>query len=102
MVTDAYSGRSARARRTRYALDMESSRMRLPDFPAMYALSGPLSEAQAAQESGDFAFHLYGQAAVLNRELPAAELMRLLVAETASVFGSLGASVKDRRPDRAT
>jgi nitronate monooxygenase len=85
MVTDAYSGRSARARRTRYASDMERSRMRLPDFPAMYALSGPLSEA----EGGDLAFQLYGQAAALNRELPAADLMRLLVAETASIFNSL-------------
>jgi nitronate monooxygenase len=83
MVTDAYSGRSARARRTRYALDMERSRMRLPDFPAMYVLSEPLSEAK------DLAFDLYGQAAALNRELPAAELMRLLVSEAANVFRSL-------------
>lgn len=89
MVTDAFSGRSARARRTRYASDMERNRMRLPDFPAMYVLSEPLSEAKTAQDSGDFAFHLYGQAAALNRELPAAELMRLLVAEAATVFSSL-------------
>ncbi len=54
----------------------------------MYALSGPLTEA----ENGDFAFHLYGQAAALNRELPAAELMRLLVAEAATIFGTLGKS----------
>jgi nitronate monooxygenase len=89
MVTDAVSGRSARARRTRYAAEMEESRMRLPDFPAMYALSEPLIEAGQARGSGDFAFHLYGQAAALNRELPAAELMRRLVAEAAAVFGSL-------------
>jgi nitronate monooxygenase len=85
MVTDAYSGRSARARRTRFASEMERSRMGLPDFPAMYALSGPLSEAK----SSDFAFHLYGQAAALNRELPATELMRLLVAEAGKIFASL-------------
>ena len=83
MVTDAFSGRSARARRTRYAADMERSRMRLPDFPAMYELSEPLS---AAGTSGDFDFHIYGQSAPLSRELPAAELMHLLVAEARSVF----------------
>lgn len=89
IVTDAFSGRSARARRTRYAEEMERSRMRLPDFPAMYVLSEALSDAGQAKGSADFAFHIYGQAAGLNRELPAMELMRLLVAEASSVFGSL-------------
>jgi nitronate monooxygenase len=92
IVTDAFSGRSARARRTRYAVEMERNRMRLVDFPAMYALSDPLAEAERARESGDFAFHLYGQAAALNREPPAADLMRLLVAEAATIFRTLGAS----------
>lgn len=91
MVTDAFTGRSARARRTRYAVEMEKTRSRLPDFPAMYALSAPLSEAAQAKESGGFAFHLYGQAAPLNRELPAGELMRTLVAEAAEIFGALSA-----------
>jgi nitronate monooxygenase len=89
MVTDAVSGRSARMRRTRYAVEMESSRMRLADFPAMYALTAPLGEAKRASKSEDFAFHLYGQAAALARELPAAELMRQLVTEAGSVFKSL-------------
>lgn len=92
VVTDSVSGRSARARRTRYAAEMEKSRMGLPDFPAMYALSQPLIEAGEARGTGDFAFHLYGQAAALNRELPAAELVRHLVAEAAAVFGSLQSS----------
>lgn len=87
MVTDAYSGRVARARRTRYALEMEENRTRLPDFPQMYALSGPLGDADQA----NFAFHLYGQAAALNRELPAQELVRTLVAETGRVFNALSA-----------
>jgi len=88
MVTDAFSGRAARAKRTRYALEMEESRSRLPDFPQMFALSAPLSDADA---KGDFAFHLYGQAAALNRELPAAQLMRTLVAEAGGIFDALSA-----------
>ena len=63
--------------------------MRLPDFPAMYGLSEPLGKA-----SEDFAFHIYGQVAPLNRELPAAELMRRLVAEASGIFGSLATSLK--------
>jgi nitronate monooxygenase len=83
MMSDAFSGRSARTKRNRYAMEMERSRERLPDFPSMSVLSAPLGQSE------DFAFHLYGQAAALNRELPAAELMRALVAETAEVIGSL-------------
>lgn len=88
MVTDAFTGRAARAKRTRYALGMEESRTPLPDFPQMVALSAPLGDAGA---KGDFAFLLYGQAAALNRELPAGELMRMLVAETGEVFEALSA-----------
>ncbi|RRI04500.1 nitronate monooxygenase [Mesorhizobium tamadayense] len=89
MVTDAFTGRAARARRTRYALEMEESRTRLPDFPQMIALSAPLSDVGA---KGDFAFHLYGQAAALNRELPAGQLVRTLVAETGEIFDALSAA----------
>ncbi|WP_214470206.1 nitronate monooxygenase [Mesorhizobium sp. dw_380] len=92
MVSNAFSGRAARMKRTRYALEMEKSRTRLPDFPQMVALSTPLSDAERATGRGDFAFHLYGQAAALNRELPAEQLMRTLVAETKGIFGALSAS----------
>ncbi|WP_312891308.1 NAD(P)H-dependent flavin oxidoreductase [Mesorhizobium silamurunense] len=90
MVTDAFSGRAARAKRTRYALEMEESRTPLPDFPQMYALTAPLGDADHARL--DFAFHLYGQAAALNRELPAGELMHALVAEAKGIFDTLSAS----------
>jgi nitronate monooxygenase len=54
----------------------------------MYAFSDPL--LQASSESGDlsFQFLLYGQAAALNRELPAAELVRTLVEEAQEVLGA--------------
>lgn len=88
LVTDAFSGRSARALRSRYAEAMEASREPLPAFRQMYALTDPL--LTAAQD--DIAsFHLYGQAARLNRAVPAAELMAALAAETASVFAKMSA-----------
>lgn len=89
MVTDAFSGRAARAKRTRYALDMEESRIPLPEFPQMFALSEPLGDARHEKE--DFAFHLYGQAAALNRELPAGKLVHALVAEAKGIFDALSA-----------
>jgi nitronate monooxygenase len=86
MVTNAFSGRSARAMRSRYAEEMAKSREPLPEFRQMYALSGPIEDAAADSEAS---FHLYGQAASLNRELPAADLFRHLIRETAEVFGRL-------------
>ena len=50
MVTDAYSGRAARARRSRYAEEVATASGSLPDFPGMYALSSPLRTAAAGQE----------------------------------------------------
>jgi nitronate monooxygenase len=88
MVTDAISGRSARALRSRFAEEMDRSRERLPDFRQMYALSTPLMNAAPDSE---VSFHLYGQAAALGRELPAAVLLRRLTEEAAEVFGRLSA-----------
>lgn len=89
MVTNAFSGRCARARRSRFALEMAESPERLPDYPTMYALSDPLLNADEAMAREEITFHLYGQAAALNRELPAAELLRRLVKETFAVFARL-------------
>jgi hypothetical protein len=43
-------------------------------------------QASAATGNPDFQFLLYGQAAALNRELPAADLMALLVDEAQRVL----------------
>lgn len=86
MVTDAFSGRSARAMRSRYAEEMDNPREPLPAFRHMYALSDPI---EAAASDSEASFHLYGQGAGLNRELPAAELFARLIAETQEVFGKL-------------
>lgn len=87
MVTDAFSGRACRARRSRFAEDMERHRQPIPAFRQMYALSDPIT---AAADDDEASFHLYGQAAPLNRELPAAELVALLVEETRESFARLG------------
>lgn len=86
MVSDAFSGRSARTLRSAYATAMETARAPLPAFLQMYALSEPLLDA-AAEDAVNF--HLYGQAARLNRALPAADLMDRLVAETRAVLAQL-------------
>jgi nitronate monooxygenase len=89
MVTNAISGRAARARRSRYALEMAQLSEPVPAFPQLYALTSPLRAADAARGSGDITFQPYGQAAALSRELPAADLVARLVAETAAVLERL-------------
>jgi nitronate monooxygenase len=91
MLTDAFSGRAARARRSRYAQEMERTREPMPDFVQMYTLSQPICDAADDDEAS---FHLYGQAAALNREAPAAELVATLVEEAFSVFARLGPATR--------
>ena len=83
MVTDAVSGRSARTMRSQYAEDMERNRQRLPDFPSLYDLTDRLTEAGLAEVAN---FHLYGQAAALNVECPASELMARLVRDAGAAL----------------
>lgn len=78
-LTKAFSGRPARARRNDYIESIAAHRLPLPDFPTMYTLSDPLRAA--SDDKLDFRFLLYGQAAALNREMPAAELVQTLVTE---------------------
>lgn len=86
MVTDALSGKSARAARSRFAEAMEASREPLPGFRQLYGLTDPLL---AAGRDDVASFHLYGQSARLNRVLAAADLMAALVAETSTAFARL-------------
>ena len=89
MVTDAFSGLSARAMRSRYGEAMEARREPLPAFLQMYALSDPLV---AAGPEDEVSFHLYGQAAALNRELPAPDLMHALTREAFATFKKVSKS----------
>ena len=86
IVTDAFSGRCARAMRSRFAEEMERDRQQLPAFIQMYALSEPIV---AAADDDDASFHLYGQAAGLVKENGAGDLVERLVRETRSVLERL-------------
>ncbi len=83
-LTKAFSGRPARARKNDYTEAIAAQRSPLPGFPTMYALSEPLR--LASDETRDYRFLLYGQAAALNRELPAAELVQTLVEEAQTLL----------------
>ena len=83
-LTKAFSGRPARARKNNYIESIAAHRLRLPDFPTMYTLSDPLREASDA--TLDFRFLLYGQAATLNREMKAGELVQTLAKESQSLL----------------
>ena len=74
----------ARARENDYIQSMAAHRLPLPDFPTMYALSEPLRAS--SNDALDFRSLLYGQAAPLNSELPAANLMQKLVEETRNLI----------------
>jgi nitronate monooxygenase len=86
-LTRAFSGRPARARNNRYIDAMAEHRGPVPAFPRMYGFTAALSQVAAANDDPNFQFLLYGQAAALNRELPAAELVQTLVAEAQEVLG---------------
>jgi nitronate monooxygenase len=78
MVTDAFSGRAARAARTPYAEAMADLAGSLAPYPEMYDFSGPLETAGPGQARPFASFHLYGQAAALNRAIPVRALVDLL------------------------
>jgi nitronate monooxygenase len=91
MVTNAISGRSARVKRSRYAEVMDKSREPLPAYPQLYALSDPLLKVANDEE---ISFHLYGQAARLNRDLPAAVLLHSFITDAVEAFGKLAKGMK--------
>ncbi len=80
-LTLAHSGRPARGHRTAYTLSMAGAEP--APFPQMYQLSDPLR----ATGNPEYSFHLYGQAAALNREMAAADLVRTLAREALDRLG---------------
>ena len=80
-LTRAFSGRPARAKNNNYIEAMAANRNPLPDFPLMYNFSRPLMQSSNDKDDSEFNFLLYGQAAALNCEMPAAELVSKLIEE---------------------
>jgi nitronate monooxygenase len=81
-LSRAFSGRPARVRNNRYVEAMERPEAHFADFPRMYRYSFPLEKAALESGVSGFECYIFGQAARLNRALPAAELVARLVEET--------------------
>ena len=86
MMSDAFSGRTARTRRSAYAVDMADNRTGLPAFPSLYGLTDPLLGADRPDEA---CFDLWGQAASLSRDESAAAVMTRVVAEAQAALTRL-------------
>lgn len=86
MMSDAFSGRAARTRRSAYAAEMADNRTGLPAFPSLYGLTDPLLGAGLPDEA---CFDLWGQAASLSRDEPAAAVMARVMAEAQAVLTRL-------------
>jgi nitronate monooxygenase len=81
-ITSAISGRPARGLVNRLLTALDApGRPRLPDYPIAYDAAKALLAAAGAAGNDDFAVQWAGQGAPLARELPAVELVRLLVQE---------------------
>ena len=77
-ITANLSGRPARGLPNRLYGEFGAA---LPDYPIAYDAAKALHAAASAQGCHDFAAHWAGQGAPLARELPAAELVEVLVEE---------------------
>jgi nitronate monooxygenase len=81
-VTSAISGRPARGIANRmYALRNARDAPSPPDYPIAYDAAKALHAAASARGNHEFAAHWAGQGVPLARELPAAEMVDLLVDE---------------------
>jgi nitronate monooxygenase len=79
VLTNVFSGRLARALVNRATRELGPISRIVPEFPLAAGALAPLHSRAQAQGSGGFSPMLAGQGANLSREIPAAELMGLLV-----------------------
>jgi nitronate monooxygenase len=85
----SFSGRAARGLRNRFVEAMQPFTGRLPPYPVLNALTAPLRRAAAAAGRGDLLSEWCGQAAARVRPMPAAALVRVLMAEYAAARRAL-------------
>jgi len=78
-ITRLFSGRPNRVMRSRFMDEMRDAEELVAPFPAQISLMAPLRQDPGGTQ---FLSHLAGQAAPLTREMPAADLVRTLIAET--------------------
>lgn len=82
VVTAAFTGRPARAVRTGWVRDLESSGARLPPYPLQAMMLAELRAAGLERGELEIVMRLAGQGAPMLRRGPAADLVRGLVTET--------------------
>jgi nitronate monooxygenase len=88
-MTVAFSGKQARGVRNVLTETAERERWAVLPFPAQMKLTAPLRQASAREGSPDLFSAWSGQAGSLGRPLPAAELVRTLVAEAEDTIDRL-------------
>lgn len=81
-TTKLFSGKPARGLRNKYMDTFEGSEDLASPFPSQLALSVPLRKGVSEDEMGDVITLWSGQSAALTREMPAADLLNILVEET--------------------
>jgi nitronate monooxygenase len=89
-LTRLFSGKPARGLINRYMETYRDAEELVAPFPAQGTLNGPLIQAVSDDEIADLMPLWSGQSASLTREMPAAELLALLVAETEGCLKSFG------------
>ena len=90
VTTSAFSGRPARGLPNAYVRRFDGEPpVEVPDFPVMNYLSRPLRTASAAAGTAEAQSLWAGQGVRLARELPAAELVAALVAETGKALAQV-------------
>jgi nitronate monooxygenase len=89
-VTRAFTGRHARAIRTRFVDELEAAGLEVPAYPLQQGLMLELFGAGFERGELDPVPRLAGQGAPAIRELPAAELVEALARETEGAIARLG------------
>jgi nitronate monooxygenase len=89
-ITPAFTGRHARALRTRFVDELEEAGLDVPAYPVQQGLMLELFRAGLERGELDAVLRLAGQGAPSIRELPAGELVAALVVETESALARLG------------
>ena len=95
VITEKFSGKPARGLNNRFIREMAARDAPQLPFPIQSSLTGPLRGASAKADDPDYLAMWAGQAAALSRAMPAAELVRTLVAETHETIARLNQLTKD-------
>ena len=89
ILTRAFSGRLARGISNSFAVSMKEHERSILTYPAQNNLTRPMRTAAAKKGAAEYLSLWAGQAAPLARVMPAAELVRQLVKESAEISALL-------------